>query len=290
MLVKIFCQIDDFCKEFEKQFKKNVLTTGNNLRKRSFKLSLSEIMTISIFYHYSGYKTFKDYYEKQVLIHMTSDFKELVSYNRFLELRQSALLPLIAFIQLNSMSKCTGISFIDSFALNVSHPKRISSHKVFKGIAARGKTSTGWFYGFKLHLIINENGEVISLYVTPGNTADNNEAVILKLTKNLFGKIFGDKGYMLNTKLFENLYFNGIHMVTKIRNNMKNKLMDVYDKIMLKKRGLIESIGGILKESMSLEHSRHRSIFGLLFHVTTTLCAYNFKSNKPSILKKIIPA
>lgn len=290
MLVKIFCEIDDFCKEFQKQFQKNLLTSGNNIRKRTFKLSVSEIMTISIFYHHSGYKTFKEYYEKHVLVHMKSDFKKLVSYNRFLELRKNVLIPSIAFLQLNSMNKCTGISFIDSFSLNVSHPKRISSHKVFKGVAARGKTSVGWFYGFKLHLITNVFGEIVSFYITAGNTSDSNEGVILKLTKKLFGKIFGDKGYLLNKKLFEKLYSRGVKIVTKIRRNMKNQLMDLEEKLMLRKRGVIESTGAILKESMSLEHARHRSVHSFFSHVLFTLCAYNFRPNKPSVFKKLLYA
>lgn len=287
MLIKIFCEIDDFCKEFVKQFHKNFLTSGNNLRKRNFRLTLSEIVTISIYYHHSGYKTFKDYYEKQVIIHMKNDFKELVSYNRFLELRVAAMIPIIAFIQLNSMNKCTGITFIDSFSLNVSHPKRISSHKTFKGLAERGKTSVGWFYGFKLHLVTTQFGEVISFYITPGNVSDNNESVIIKLTKKLFGKIFGDKGYLLNKNFFQKLYSDGKEFVTKIRKNMKNCFMHLYDKLMLRKRGLIESVGAVLKGSLSLEHARHRSITGFFVHVVSTIAAYIFKPNKPSISKNL---
>lgn len=287
MLTKIFCETDDFCKEFLTQFDKNLLSNGKSIRNRAFKLSLSEIMTISIYYHHSGYKTFKDYYEKHVLIYMQNDFKELVSYNRFLELKKVAMIPMIAFMQLNTLDKCMGTSFIDSFSLKVSHPRRISSHKVFKGLAERGYTSVGWFYGFKLHLIINIYGEIVSFYITPGNVADNNEGVVLKLTKKLFGKVFGDKGYLLNKDLFQKLYSNGIHMVTKIRKNMKNQLMDVQDKYMLKKRGVIESVGSILKESMSMEHARHRSVSGFFSHILSTLCAYDFKQNKPSIAKKL---
>lgn len=287
MLTTIFCKTDDFCKEFRQQFKQNLLTDGKSIRNRSFKMSLSEIMTIAIYYHHSGYKTFKDYYEKYVLVYMKKDFNELVSYNRFLELRKNAMIPMTAFLQLQSMADCSGESFIDSFSLEVSHPRRISSHKTFKGLAARGKTSVGWFYGFKLHLIINVLGEVVAFQITPGNVADNNEGIILKLTKKMFGKIFGDKGYMLNKNLFKKLYSKGIHMVTKLRKNMKPVLMEYWDKIMLSKRGVIESVGAILKESMSLEHSRHRRIAGFFSHVLATLCAYNFRLSKPSVAKKL---
>jgi IS5 family transposase len=290
MLTNIFCEVDDFCKLFEKEFKNNVLTSGKKIRKREFKLSLSEIITIIIFYHHSGYKTFKDYYAKHVLVYMKTDFNNLVSYNRFLELRKSATVVMLAFIELNSRNKCTGKSFIDSFALHVSHIKRIYSHKVFKGLATRGKTSVDWFYGFKLHLVTNTLGEIISFYITPGNVADNNETVILKLTKKLFGKVFGDKGYLLNKKLSQKLYSKGVSFITKLRKNMPNKLMLLDDKNTLRKRGLIESIGAILKQSMSLDHSRHRSHYGFLSNILSTLCAYIFKPNKPSLLKNFLSA
>jgi len=283
-LIEIFCEIDDFCKQFEKEFDKNLLTDGFGKRNRIISLNLSEIMTICIYYHSTGYKTFKDYYEKHVKIYMTSEFHNLVSYNRMLELRKKAFLPLVIFLQLKGLNACSGVSYIDSFSLNVSHNRRIYSHKVFKGLAQRGKTSVGWFYGFKVHIIINHRGEITSFYITPGNVSDNNEKVLIKLTKNLFGKLFGDRGYIVNQKLFEKLYINGIHLVTKIRKNMKNILMPLSDKLGLRKRGTIESVGGILKEGLSLEHSRHRSVLGFFIHVISTLIAYQFRPNKPSIM------
>ena len=146
---------------------------------------------------------------------MHNDFKELVSYNRFLELRINALVPLIAFIQLNTINKYTEISFIDSFCLNVSHSKRIYSHKTFKHLSSWGKTSVGWFYGFKLYLVINQYGEIVSFYITSGSVSDNNNAVIVKLTKQLLGKIFGDKGYLLNKTLFQKLYSKVFNLLQK---------------------------------------------------------------------------
>lgn len=197
------------------------------------------------------------------------------------------------FLQLQARSnKCTGISFIDSFSLEVCHQRRIHSHKVFKNIAQRGKTSVGWFYGFKLHIIINHIGEIIAFYITPGNVSDNNETVLTKLTEKLFGKLCGDTGYIVNAKTFEKLYLKAVHLITKLRKNMKNKLMLLEDKIGLKKRGVIESVGAILKEDLSLEHSRHRSIFGFISHIISTLVAYAFRDKKPQIVnpKKLIAA
>jgi hypothetical protein len=138
---------------------------------------------------------------------MKGDFHALVSYNRFIELRQKAFLPLLIFLKLNGLRQCTGISYIDSFPLEVCHVKRASSHKIFKGIAQKGKSSTGWFYGFKLHLVINHQGEVVAFCITPGNIADNNECVLIKLTKKLFGKLFGDRGYLVHEDLFKKTIF-----------------------------------------------------------------------------------
>ncbi|MBE8416775.1 IS982 family transposase, partial [Leptospira borgpetersenii] len=112
------------------------------------------------------------------------------------------------------LEKCSGISFIDSTILKVCDNRRIHSHKVFKDIAQRGKSSTGWFYGFKLHLIINDQGELLSFMVTPGNVDDRNLKVIFPLSKNIYGKLFGDRGY-ISQSLFESLYEKGIQLITK---------------------------------------------------------------------------
>lgn len=279
----IFCEIDDFCKNFEQQIKIKILRSGKNLRNRSFLMSPSEIMTISILYHQSGYKNFKNYYLSHIMKHLKSHFKNVVSYNRFIELRKKALIPLFIFLITNKLGKSTGIGFIDSFKLEACHVKRMYSHKTLKKYASKGKTSTGWFFGTKLHIVINHKGEIISFFVSSGNVADNNKNVLSSVTKNVFGKLFGDKGYLVNKDTFKTLYQKGLQLITKIRSNMKNKLMHLQDKIILKKRGLIESVGNILKESLSLEHSRHRSVWGYFLNIITTLIAYQLKPNKPSI-------
>ena len=128
----------------------------------------------------------------------------------------------------------------------------------------------------------------MNFFITPGNVADNNEEVLMNITKDLFGKMFGDKGYIVNKDIFEKLYFKGIQIITKIRKNMKNKLMQLEDKLMLKHRGLIETVIGVLKESFSMEHSRHRSVWGFFSHIFSTLAAYSFKEKKPSIKRKSV--
>lgn len=282
-LTTIFYYTDEFCKQFEKEFNTHVLSEGNGKRARKQSLILSEVMTIASYYHCSGYKTFKDYYTKSA--ELKSAFPTMPSYNRFIELQQKACMPLAIFAKLQSSAECNGFSFIDSFPLRVSHEKRVYSHKTFRGLAAKGKTSTGWFYGFKLHVVINTKGEIIDFEITAGNVSDNNAPVIEKLMQKVHGKVYGDKGYLLNENLFQKLYSGGVHVVTKIRKNMKNKLMDLGDKILLKKRGLIESVGAVFKEDLDIEHSRYRAPITLFINVFTALIAYSFQAKKPTIHK-----
>lgn len=286
-LTIIFYYTDEYCKFFEKQFLNefgyNLLTDGRGIRNKSICLSVSEIMTILIYYHLSGYKTFKAYYTKS---HELKGAFRLPSYNRFIELQKKVALPLELFMQLIMMNNNRDeISFVDSFSLKVSHIKRSSAHKVFKKTAKKGKTSMGWFYGFKIHIVINGYGDVLEFMITPGNVADNNHTLIRELTKNLFGKIFGDKGYLLIQSLFEELYLKGKHIVTKIRKNMKNKLMVMEEKVLLRKRGLVESVGSIFKDTLNMEHSRYRSPTTLFINVFSALIAYAFRGNNPSIYK-----
>ena len=282
MITEIFYHTDNFCKIFESETEKNFLTDGKNKRKRSYNLSLSEIMTISIYYHYSGYNTFKAYYLKYVKNDLKKCFKNLVSYNRFLELKKKISLPLALFAKLLNSGKCTGVSFVYSFPLPVCHKKRSSSNKTFKNIAKKGKTSMGWFFGFKVHMIINHKGEIISFCITQGNIHDSNAEVIKKLTKKVKGKLFGDKGY-LGKKLFEKLWNKGIKVVTKIKKNMKNKLMEMEDKILLRKRGIVESVINILKRILLIDHTRHRSSANFFSNLFSGLISYAFRKKKPSL-------
>lgn len=286
MLVEIFYHIDEFCKAFESAIKDKSISNGEKVyRERKQSLSLSEIVTICVYYHVSGYKNFKAYYVNHVRIYMMYDFEELVSYNRFVELQKNAIPVLALFLKIYGITaENTGVSYIDSFSLAVCNNRRIHSNKVFKGLAKRGKTSMGWFYGFKVHFIINHFGDILSLYITSGDISDNNENVLTKLTQRIEGKLFGDKGYILNQNLFKKIYDKGVQIITKIRKNMKNKLIHMYDKLMLKKRGVIESSIRILKEVCNIEHSRHRSPTNFLGNLFSALVAYCFRPEKPSIV------
>lgn len=178
--------------------------------------------------------------------------------------------------------KCTGILFVDSIKIVVCDNRRIHQHKVFEGLAQRGRSWAGWFYGFKLYLIINEVGEIINFAFTPGNVDDRNKNIIQTLIQDIFGKLFGDKGY-LSKKLFEMLWNNGIQLIIKIKKNMKNNLMPMIDKLLLRKRALIESTNDQLKNISQLEHTRHRSPMNAMVNWVAALIAYSYQPKKPSI-------
>lgn len=283
-IIEIFCIADDFYKEYELEIQKTTVLTTNELktRNRAAKLSQSEIMTILVGFHYGTFRNFKHYYLFYIKENLKSEFPNAVSYNRFVELQPRVLIPLMLFLQLIGFGQCTGITFIDSTKISVYHNKRIHRNKVFKDVAERGKSTMGWFFGFKLHLVCNEKGELLNFSLTMGNVDDRNQDVLGVLTKDLFGKLFADKGY-ISQPLFEALFNDGIHLVTEIRNNMKNSLIPLRDKILLRKRSVIETINDELKNICHNEHSRHRATHNFIMNLVAALVAYCFFPKKPSI-------
>jgi hypothetical protein len=278
-LLALFCNVDDFCLAFEQYLDRHRIGQAKGKRGPKPVLSLSEVMTIIIHFHQSNYRHFKAYYTEHVMLHLRSEFPHLVSYNRFVELMPGALLTLTAYLRIH-LAVATGIAFIDSTPLAVCHNRRIDRHKVFAGLAARGKTSMGWFYGFKLHLIVNDRGELITFYLTPGNVDDRQP--VPHMAKKLWGKLFGDKGY-ISQPLFDQLFEQGIQLITPIRKNMKNYLMPLIDKVLVRKRSIIETINDQLKNISQIAHTRHRSVNNFLVNLVAGLIAYTHQPQKPSL-------
>jgi len=249
-------------------------------------MSLSEVMTIQVIFHLSGYRTFKEFYLGYVTRYLTDDFPNLVSYNRMVELKGQSFMPLAIYLKVCGLAHCTGISFIDSTPLRVCDKRRINQHSVFKELAKRGQCSLGWFYGFKLHIITNDTGGIIDFMITKGNVDDRKPLRFKAFIKKLFGKLFGDKGY-ISKSLFTELFSNGVHLVTKLRKNMKTKLLTpMIDAYHLRKRAIIETIFDQLKNICQVEHSRHRSVVNYFNNIFSALIAYNFKDKKPSLKHK----
>jgi hypothetical protein len=278
-LEKLFCEIDDFCQEFMTIFETRLISHKIKKRNKRTKLSVSEVMTIIIYFHHSNYRCFKHYYQQKIEKHHRCDFPELVSYQRFIELMPTTLIPLIFY--LNTRKGCnTGISFIDSTRIPICHPKRYKSNRVFKELAGWGKSSMGWFFGFKLHLIINECGELLNFQITPGNVDDR--VPVPSLTQKIFGKIFGDKGY-ISKELWKELWDNKLKLITPLKKNMKNKLLSLEEKLFLRKRSLIETVNDQLKNISQLVHSRHRSVANFMVNLIAALIAYTWQPKKPSL-------
>ena len=281
-ILTVFCQIDDFCNEFEPKFNRMLLSDGKRQRNKPGAMRLSEVMTILVMFHLSGYRNLKTFYNGFVCQYWRAEFPQLSSYTRFVERQRDALIPLWCYLHL-LRGHCTGISFVDATTLKVCENLRIPRHKVFTGSAGRGQTSVGWFYGFKLHLIINDRGEFLSCYLTAGNVDDRKPvSTMVKKARQMFGKLFGDKGY-ISKLLTEGLKLEGLQLVTGIKKTMKNKLVNLYDKLMLRKRALIETVNDQLKNISQIEHSRHRSLWNFLGNVAAGLIAYSLREKKPSL-------
>lgn len=278
-ILHLFCDIDDFCRNFEPSFNQRLISDRPKLRNRSFQMSMSEVMTIVVCFHSSGYRNFKTYYIEYVSKHLRAEFPRLVSYTRFVELKKDCLVPLSFYLE-SKKAKCSGISFVDSTSLSVCHNRRIHSNKVFNGFAKRGKTSVDWFYGFKLHIVINHLGELLGFRLTPGSVDDRRP--VPKMVKRVWGKLFGDKGYV-SKPLTEALFEQDLELITKVKKGMKQKLMSLFDRLLLRKRAVIESVFDQLKNISQIEHSRHRSVVNFLVNVMAGLIAYTFREKKPSL-------
>jgi hypothetical protein len=285
-LLELFCHVDDFCRAFAPEWQQLQLASGAIRRNRARSLSLSEIMTILIWFHCSGYRNFKTYYQEHVQHHLRAEFPALVSYSRFVEFTPSALVPLLAYLR-TCLGPCTGVSFLDATALTVCDPHRISQHKVFAGWAQRGKTSTGWFFGFKLHLLVNDRGELLNFALSPGNIDDRRP--VPTLVKRLFGKIFADKGYISQPMFQQLLETFGLQLITKLRANMKNRLLPLADKLLLRKRAIIETVLDQLKNISQIEHTRHRSVNNFVVNLVCGLIAYCHQPKKPSLHLDTLP-
>lgn len=278
-ITELFCKIDDFCKQFEPILHQQMIEQCSNTRKRQTNASLSELMTIIVLFHQLRYRQFKMFYTFHVKGLLQREFPNMPSYNRFIELMPRCLLGLFAFFQ-TIKGDCSGVSIVDSTALAVCHNRRIHQHQVFEGHAARGKTSVDWFFGFKLHLVINHLGEIVDFRLTAGNI--NDRQPVTDLCQHVFGILVGDKGY-LGRSLKDRLRQQGVELLTPVRRNMKEVNHTDFEKYLLKRRSLVETVIDELKNLCQIEHTRHRSMMGFLVNLMGGLVAYCLSPNKPKL-------
>lgn len=282
-LTKLFCQIDDFHREFEQHSQQCRLPTQHKKRGPACGLSVPEIMTLMVCFQHMQFRHFKAFY-RYVSSVWKDCFPSLPSYQRLIEIIKLALLPLVIFIQVHSGRK-TGIYYIDSTALPACHIKRSSRHKVFEGLAEYGKTSVGWFFGLKLHLVVNQHAQLIAFRLTRGNKHDASQAE--GMLESLKGLAFGDKGY-IGKELFEKLIGKGLKLITRKRKNMKDiQLLSTYEKQLLNQRGIIETVIDHLKHHYYIWHTRHRSIINAMTHLVAALAAYSIDPSRAEAVKLI---
>ena len=288
-LTEIFCQLDDFCDYFEPQWEKQLINEGIKTRHRRSKISLSELMTIVVLFHQLRFREFKMFYIGYVLRHLRSEFPNLPSYSRMVELMPRCAVPLTVFFE-TIKGKCDGISIVDATALSVCDNKRISRHRVFKEVSGMSKTSMGWFYGFKLHVIINSRGEIINLKMTSGNVDDRKP--VPNMCHDIFGQLYADKGYIAQW-LTQMLEQKDIELITTLKKNMKPVQRSPFQKAVLRKRSLIETVFDQLKNLCQIEHTRHRSLLNFVVNLMAGIVAYSLSPYKPTlnmIRSTIVPA
>ena len=277
-ITTLYCSVDDFWKKFRCEWEKHLIDSGRAKRGPEPELSIPEMMTIVILFHQSNYRTFKHFYA-HFSIHCRAYFPKMIGYDRFVHTMKTLFIPLFAYL-LSRAGVVTGIAFIDATSITVCHNKRIRRNKVFKSLAKRGKTTSGWFYGFKLHLIINDRGEILAFQLTQGNVAD--VKMVEVLSKGIVGKLFGDKGY-ISAEIAKRVLQRGLQLFTTIKSNMKQKFMLMRDKLLLRKRSIIETVNDQLKNISQIEHTRHRSPQNFLINLLAGMAAYTHQSKKPSL-------
>jgi len=278
-LTELFCLIDDFCREFEPFWEQHLLASGGKKRKRQGKLSLSELMTLAILFHQLRFRQFKSFYLCYACRHLKAEFPKLPSYNRCVELMPRCAAPFAVLFEMIK-GECDGISIADATSIAVCDNKRIPRHKVFKDVAERGKTSMGWFYGFKLHAIINSKGELLSIKLTPGNVDDRKP--MPEMCQGLHGQVYADKGYIAQW-LTEKLAERGIQLITTLKKNMKPVPRTDFEKAILRRRPLIETVFDELKNLCQIEHTRHRSTANFVVNLMAGIVTYCLSDNKPTL-------
>ena len=279
---QLFCLIDDFCQQFEPLLELRLLddeSSDKRRRHRTCEMSLSEMTTIVVLFHTMRGRQFKAFYRGTVCRFMTAEFPRRLSDTRFVALMPRCVVVLAALFE-TLKGACTGLSIADATPLAVCYNLRIQRHRVFKDIAQRGKSSTGWFYGFKLHAVINHRGELLAIKVTPGNVDDRKG--LLAIASNLFGKLYADKGY-IGKEFAQKMKDFGLDVVTRVRKNMKKIVHSEFDRVLLRKRSLVETVFDELKNLCQIEHTRHRSPMNFAVNLMAGIVAYCLQPVKPRI-------
>lgn len=278
-LEELFGDVDEVCRLFLPAWHRQLLTSGERNRQRASRLTLGPIMPILIYFHQPQYRHCKAFYLLHLCRPWRGEFPALLSDSRCVALIPRGLMPMGIYLH-TRRGEATGIACLDATSRVVCHTGRLHSHKVFNTVARRGQPSRGWCYGFKLPLGVNEGGELLAFRITAANVDDRQP--VPELTHGLTGKLVGERGY-ISQPLFNLLWERGLHLSTKIRQNMHNPLMPLADQLLLRTRALIDTIHDPLKNIQPVEHTRHRSVANAMVNVLAALVAYTQPPCKPSL-------
>lgn len=279
-ITALFCTIDDFFIKFESTYLKFLKQNQYFKRIRPSKLSLSEIIFIAIYYKSSQFNNFKAFFFS-LKNHQRQWFKYLPCYQRMTHLISMHQLALHALHTDLMKDKQSDYLWIDSTMLPVCKNQRITRHKSLSEIATRGKSSMGWFFGCKLHVAMNADGDMVSTELSNGHIADIK--MVEDLVKGFKATVYADRGY-ISQSLKEKLRLQKIDLVTYHRKNMKVIQLSKTDQHYLKQRNKIETLFGLLKAKYNLVTTKARSVQGYLAGIYASLCAYQVcHKNKPNI-------
>lgn len=265
-VINLFCIIDDICKEIVPFKDKSKGGRPNNL-------TISELITISILFLNSNCDAFKKFYFFANL----DGYFNLNSYGRLLHNLKSTLIwqfLILVVICHRNREVCDKIKFIDSMPICVCKNKRIFTYKVSE-LANRGKSSIGWFFGFKVHLIVDRNGRLLNFKITGGNISDQSHDLIKELTKDLKGLLIGDKGYQ-SKEMFKEFKDKGLYFLTGLRKSKKNERLPIFEGYhsLKRLRQKLETINGQIKFRQGMESSLPRSHKGYFWRYTSAILSF----------------
>ena len=276
-LITLYCIVDDFInKILETSVGKKNLALYYGRRGPRRRMSIADVVTLNlvrIFDRTGDLKTF----HKNAQVYYATYFPNLTNYENFLKATNRSIGFIMAFVQyqlyLNRMNCTEDVFYVDSTPITVCENRYIPSHRVTKGFASRGKSTKGWFFGFKLQGICTADGTLVKLSFRPGREHDSRAFV--DITEGLEGTFVTDAGYLLKESELKKMFDSGRKPCTATRKNMKRMLTEEQF-LLLSKRNRIENVWSVMKLNYNLIYHRARSVKGMFRHFFYSISAFLF--------------
>ena len=278
-IVGLYTVVDDFFKSIKQEKVWNLIQESfYGKRGPKPKLSISEVVTLNIIRFYVRSADLKTFY-KLAKDRYSAEFPDLPNYENFLKATNKSFIAMILFLQFVlylGRQKCrSGIHFIDSTSLQICKNYNIYRNKVGSGLANRGRSTKGWFFGFKLHGVCNKEGFMEDIMFSPGSPNDKN--FLETMSKKIKGTLVCDAGYLVKEEVFARVLKSVGRLFIATRKNMK-RVMTHEQCILFKERSRIETIWGVFKERFLLETNLARSLTGFFRHYIYSISAWCTKA------------